>query len=62
MTLKNHSTFPTIGRNQRQVAEKIVNGSSTSKLNASRHLLIFQPVSRGFFVFGNCVSTQGVDR
>jgi len=43
------SRIQVIGKNQRQVAEKIVNGSSTPKFNASRHLLIFQPVSRGFF-------------
>ena len=28
-----------------------VNGLSTPKLNASRYLLMYQPVSRGFFVF-----------
>jgi len=41
---------PTIGKNQRYVAEKIVNGSSTPKFNASRHLRIYPKISRGFFL------------
>ena len=45
ITLKFRDTLPTIGKNQRYVAEKIVNGSSTPKFNAPRH---FQKVAGRF--------------